>query len=63
MSQACTTCPFCCASFRVGILLDALPESLSLIHLPNSALGGQSVVLDAVSGKVRLGPEEKAGRQ
>lgn len=61
MSQACTTCPFCCASFSVDILLDALPESLSLKHLPNSALGGQSVVLDAVSGKVRLGPEEKQG--
>lgn len=31
------------------------------MHLPNSALGGQSVVLDAVSGKVRLQPEEKQG--
>lgn len=61
MTQACITCPFCCASFRVDILLKGLPQSLSLVHLPNNALGGQSVVLDAISGKVRLGPEEKQG--
>lgn len=41
--------------------MEGLPKSLSLVHLPNSALGGQSVVLDAVSEKVRLGPEEKQG--
>lgn len=63
MTQACITCPFCCASFRVDFLLEGLPESLSLVCLPNSALGSQSVVLDAVSAKVRLGPEDKAGQQ